>query len=354
MRVVRAPIRPVFFVPFTAVLTVALAGSTPQQPAVTPGPGAFDVSKFLRADAGFPESEIRRTHRGEVVVRSINVDDDTVGLVATAVLSVPPAFFLQHVHRIEAFKKSPGVQQIRRLATPASVDDFARLSLDAGELAAARRCRVGDCDLKLDAPGIERLRAAKADGDAMGAFRAHLADYASGYLRQGNAAMMTYHDGSRPQALLGEFEHILHASPFIGREWPDLYRALAHFAGALPDGLEGFAYWSKEKAGPRAAVSLTHVIMRPPMGGVAVVATKQIYASHYATASLGLTILVDQGGAAGPRTLLVYLNRTRVDIFGGLLGGVKRTLVRSRARSGAERMMATLRTKLEAEFRQSR
>ena len=129
--------------------------------------------------------------------------------------------------------------------------------------------------------------------------------------------------------------------------WPDVYAALAQFSGKLPDGLDGFTYWSKEKVGPRASVTLTHVIIRPPIGGVAVIASKQIYASHYVTASLGLTVLVDQGSAAGPRTLLVYMNRTRVDLFGGFLGGVKRPLVRSRAKSGAERMIGTCATQPE-------
>jgi hypothetical protein len=110
-------------------------------------------------------------------------------------------------------------------------------------------------------------------------------------------------------------------------------------------------YWSKEKVGPRPVVSLTHVIIRPPGDGVATIATKQLYASHYTTGSLGLTILADRTADKGPRTLVVYLNRTRVDVFDGVLSAVKRPIVRSRARSGAVRMMTGLRTRLEAQFR---
>jgi hypothetical protein len=165
---------------------------------------------------------------------------------------------------------------------------------------------------------------------------------------------MTYNDHGRPQTLVDQLDRIVQASSFLAREWPDLHNAVATFSGRLPDGLEDFTYWSKEKVGPRASITLTHVILRPPTDGTAVVASKQIYASHYASASLGLTVLADQSTAAGPRTLLIYVNRTRVDMFGGLLGGLKRPLVRSRARAGAERMMMTLRTKLESQFRQSR
>lgn len=353
MSVGSALVRSKCLLPLSALLTVTLAGGT-REPSVTPETGAFDLGTFLSADAGFPQGEIRRVHRGEVIVRALNPDDETVGIAAAVLVAVPPAFYVEQLRRIEEFKQSPEVQQIGRLGTPPSARDFAPLSLDAGELGEARRCRAGDCEMKLDARGIDRLRAVPAQGDVMGAVRAHLADYASAYLAEGNAALITYHDRGRPQALLGEFERILGSSPALQREWPDLHAALALFSGTLPDGLESFVYWSKEKVGPRPVVSLTHVIIRPPRDGVAVVASKQIYASHYTTASLGLTVLVDQSAAAGPRTLVVYLNRTRVDTFGGLLGGLKRPVVRSRARSGAERMMVTLRTKLESEFRQSR
>jgi hypothetical protein len=43
-----------------------------------------------------------------------------------------------------------------------------------------------------------------------------------------------------------------------------------------------------------------------------------------------------------------------VDIFDGVLGALKRPIVRSRARAGAERMMTGLRARLESDFRAHR
>lgn len=341
-----AAVKRIVFVSATALLTGAF--SPADEP--VPAPGPFDPAQFLRAEAGFSASDIQRIQRGEVIVHGLDADDATVAIAAVALIAVPPAFFLQQVRRIEEFKKSAEVLQIAKFGVPPSAADLGPLALDKGDIDAARECRPGSCDLKLDARGIEKLRAVPPTGDVMAAFRTHLAEYATGYLAQGNAALMTYHDRGRPAPLHGELERILRAAPFIAREWPDLSTAVGSFTGKLPEGLQNFTYWSKEKVGPRASVTITHLIIRPPTNGVAVVASKQIYASHYATASLGLTILVDQGNAAGPRTLLIYTNRTRVDMFGGLLGGVKRTLVRSRAKSGAERMMGTLRTKLQLEY----
>jgi hypothetical protein len=288
------------------------------------------------------------------MVRSLEVDDESVALAAIAMVGVPSAFFLESARRIEEFKKTPEVQQIARFSTPPAVADMALLTLEKADLDEAQRCRPGDCALKLDDAGIAKLRTVPAGGDLLSAYKAHLASYVGAYLAQGNASLITYHDHSRPHALSWHFEKILQASPYIARNWPDLYGALAAFSGKLPDGLDDFTYWSKEKVGPRASVTLTHVITRRPERGIAVVSSKQIYASHYATASLGLTVLVDRGTPAAPRTLLIYVNRTRVDVFGGVLGGLKRPIVRSRAKSGAERMVGNMRTKLETEFRDSR
>ena len=333
-----------------AALTALLAGTLAQGADVIDERSlvrGFDVAQFLRADAGFSEGEIQRVVRGEVVSRGLDADDETVALAAAAVIRVTPSFFLDQVRRIEEFKKSAEVLQVARLGVPPSAADFARLTLDEGDLEAVRRCRPGDCDMKLDDRGIDRMHSLPDTADVMTHLRAHLAEYAAAYLQQGNAALMTYHDHGKPSTLFGELQRILKASPYIAREWPDLYGAVANFSGKLPGGVQDFAYWSKEKVGPRTSMTVTHVIIRPPVDGIALIASKQIYASHYSTASLGLTVLVDQGTAADPKTLLVYINRTRVDMFGGLLGSVKRTVVRSRAKSGAERMMTALRTRLE-------
>lgn len=333
----------------TAALTATAAHPSPETPAVIQAP--VDVRAFLQEAALLSPAEIQRAEQGGIVAKGLPVDDDEVAIVAAALIAVPPGFFIDQVRRIEEFKRSPEVQQIGRFGAVPAADDLAGLTMEDAELKAARRCRIGDCELKLDAAGIDRLRALPAGGDVMAALRLHLAEYAAAYLRQGNAALVQYRDQPQPESLSEHLKRIVAESAYLPGLWPDLHAAVAAFSGRLPGTLDGFLYWSKEKVGPRAVVSLTHVIIQPPVGGVGAVATKQIYASHYSTASVGLTVLADRTTEKGPRTLVIYLNRTRVDIFEGLLGGLKRPVVRSRARSGAERMMAAMRTKLEAEYK---
>jgi hypothetical protein len=80
------------------------------------------------------------------------------------------------------------------------------------------------------------------------------------------------------------------------------------------------------------------------------VASKQIYGSHYYDASLGLTILLRDGSGPSPATYVAYVNRSRVDVFGGLFGGLARSLVSSKAKGTVSDQLARLRTVLEQRF----
>jgi hypothetical protein len=97
-----------------------------------------------------------------------------------------------------------------------------------------------------------------------------------------------------------------------------------------------FVYWSKELVRSRPVISMTHVAIatasdESPLAYA--IGSKQIYAMHYFDASLGLTLLVPDRTAAVPATYVAYLNRSRIDLFEGLFGGVARRIVAGRARS---------------------
>jgi hypothetical protein len=73
-------------------------------------------------------------------------------------------------------------------------------------------------------------------------------------------------------------------------------------------------------------------------------ASKQLYGSHYFDSSLGLTLLLRDINPG--TTVLVYINRSRIDVLSGFLGGLKRAIVRSRGRSAMEDTLARIRTRL--------
>lgn len=308
----------------------------------------------LLKQVGFSAFEIQKIARGETVARTTEADSAAVALAVAGTVAVPAAFYVEKFRAIESFKKTAEVRQIGRFSAPPRPDDIAALVLEEADVDDLRGCRIDDCGLKLDIEGIQKLARPDAQiSTASAAIRPYLAAYASRYAQRGNASLMEYRSASNPRRLADELHTIMNRSEYLRQRWPALFAAVANYSGPLPPDLDGFLYWSKEKIGPRAVVSITHVIISPLREGRAAIATKQIYASHYSDASLGVTMLLEYGTAADPRTRVIYVNRTRLDIFGGLFGSIKRPLVRSRAREGAERTMRGLRDKLEREYRAS-
>ena len=308
----------------------------------------FDPHAFLRAHASFSTDDFAKLERGETIAHAISADGSEVAIAAATMMAIPIEFYLQQFHAIESFKRTSEVLQIGRFSAVPSADDLRALTLEAGDVSALRECRVGSCDVKLDATGITQVSRA---ADISEAFRSHLAAYAARYLREGNAALMTYHDKRDPHPLAGDLRRIVARSSVLLESSAAIRFAVVDFPGSLPADLQQFVYWSKEKPAGKAVVSVTHAIIHPETQGRAVIATKQLYASHYLTGSLGLTVLVNRGTPGAPRTLLVYVNRTRVDVFDGVLGRLKRPIVRSRARGGTEDLLERLRHRLEAEYR---
>jgi hypothetical protein len=330
-----------------AVLVAALLASTGASH-VTQG---VDEQALLK-EFGFSAQDVQKIGRGEVIGHTTQAAGDEVALAVAGAIGVPATYYLQRLRAIETFKKSAEILQIGRFSTTPSAADLASLTLDGADIDDLKGCRLEDCGVKLDVQGIAQLGRRDARSDlSSAAMRQYLAGYVERYLRSGNAVLIEYRDGSAPGRLDAELQGIMDRSAYLSRGWPLLYRAVSDFSGALPQGLDHFVYWSKEKIGPRAVISVTHAIISPPRNGAAVIATKQLYASHYSEASLGVTILLDKGTVEAPRTLVIYVNRSRLDIFGGLLGPIKRPLVRSRAREGAERTMRQLRDRLEREYR---
>ena len=315
-------------------VTVAVSGSAAQD------------SPFVIKHAGFTAADLKRIDRGEVVTRPLTADGGEVALAAAALVRAPVRFYLERFRGIESFKRSAEVLQIGRFSDPPTVGDLRNLTIDADDIEHLRACRPGKCDLKLPDEAMARM-SGRTDLDT--AFREWLAEYVARYLREGNNALAVYHHEKVPRRLADPLRQIVERLAFLRDEWPALGSALGGFTGRLPAGLEQFVYWSKEKPPGKVVINVTHVVIQPETAGTAVLATKQIYASRYMHASLGVSVLIDRTTSEGPRTLVVYMNRTHVDLFDGL-GRMIRPIVRSRARGSSERMLRGLRTRLEADW----
>ena len=318
---------------FAVVALVATSGATGRDPA----------RSFLTEAFGVSAADIARIDSGQVVTRTLEVKNRReVATLGIARIRTTPAMYVERLIDIAAFKRTEDIVQIGKFGDQPQAPDVASLTIEDADLKLLRDCRVEACGVRLPEADIERLRreidwrvpdASRRAGEFV---RQRLVDYAIRYRAGGAAAGMEYAATSSRLDVGREFAALVAADTTTWKYVPQLQRHLLDYPSAGDDRMVDFVYWSKERVHRRLVVSLTHVAIAPvvePSPISVAIASKQIYATHYFDASLGLTLLVADPNAPGQATYVVYLNRSRIDLFDGLFGGMARRIVVGKART---------------------
>jgi len=298
---------------------------------------------FLMTAFQLSAAEIDRLDRGEVLSRTLDVKNRrevaTLGIVR---IRTSPSNYVDRLADIATFKRSDDVLQIGTFSNPPRLGDIAALTVDEADLKRLRECRVENCEVRLSADGIERVRrevdwrAADGSRQANRLVSELLVEYVERYGESGTTAAMEYADRSPRLNVGDEFASLLDADTITSAYTPRLRRHLLDYPVSSADKTTDFVYWSKELVRGRPVISITHVATVAAVDDSPVayaIGSKQIYAMHYFDASLGLTLLVPDRTTAAAATYVVYLNRSRIDLFDAFLGGVARRIVAGRART---------------------
>jgi hypothetical protein len=306
------------------------------------------------AELGFSASDIAAARAGSIVARLLPQGDDSAAfIVGVARIAAPEETLVNGIRRIEAFRKGGRVLQSGRFSIPPGIEDLQPLVFESKDLEDLRRCRIGDCDIRVDAK-IMRLAsgidwaASDARVEASRMLKRALLGLTKDYLERGPAGMWVYHESERPDDSAAEFAKLLESSSRLVAENPEFYRYLLAFPAAAPPSVESFVYWSKENL-RRPVVSIVQLFLQrvPGEGGARYfIALKHIYDSHYFRAYAEFLILIPCPGT-GTGFYLVRSVRARIDpphLFRGiLLGRIKRGM-----RSALKEDLERTRRRLEA------
>jgi hypothetical protein len=301
---------------------------------------------FLRKTVGLSDAQVAAVEAGQVVTKQLPASDkpEIVAFGAVRLRGDRAAFVRQLRRDLGGAKRGGSILEIGRFSDPPSVADLASLTLDDGDFEAAQKCKPGDCAIKLARSAMERIRreidwkAADARARATGLMRQMLVDFTAAYRHGGTAEMATYVDGDRPLEAPAEFRKLLAASPYLVEYVPALHRYVEEYPKGSLAGAEDVFYWAKDKFAPKPTITVNHVTSwTSPENAVSVIATKQIYASHYFQAGLDLLAVVP----APEGFYLADLYRVRIDPPTGMLSGVIMGKIRGGIEQGvAERLRA--------------
>lgn len=230
-----------------------------------------------------------------------------------------PAAVAEAALDVERFARSEGVTALGRFSTPPRLSDLDGLTFDAADLDALRDCRVGRCSVKVTAEMLDRLQREvtwQAPGwraQATAILRQQLLEHVTRYLAAGPSGLAEFVDKPRTVSAASETTQMLGDSQYLRATAPALVEHLDRERGPL-DGVRHVTYWTVERFGYKPTVTATHLAVYAPDAGRAFVVATQIFATHYVEAAVSLTVAAaEPSGPASPVTLVMFLQRSRVD-----------------------------------------
>ena len=316
---------------------------------------ASDPFEFFAPWVVVSEGDRGRLDRDQVLARVLPGKSGQLAVFVATRLNAQPDALVAWTHAIAELKRSKFVLQIGRFSDSPRPSDLEGLTLDQRDLDAIRRCRPGDCGLKLSAGDIESLTAVLGTAGAewrdvlQRELRRLLVERVVQYQAGGQGALAPPADRKKPRRPDAALSAIVEQSPYLAK-LPHLVVWLKEYPH-VDSTVESFFYWSKEHYGEgKPVISITHVgIVRPQSDHrlpAVLVAGKQIFATHYLEGGLGLTMVVRDATNGAP--YLAYVNRSQVDMLRGFFGGFVRGVLEDRLGRQAPLIVRDLRARLES------
>lgn len=306
---------------------------------------------FLRKSVQLDDGQMAAVERGEVVTRLLpTADKAEVAAFGVVKVTGDAERLLRLARDVRTFRKGPRVAEIGLFATPPRVEDLVGLTHPPDDIAALRKCRPGECDVKLGTRGLDLIAridwsASDAPARAAAIFNEGIVAYVAAYQKSGVDALGDVVDKKNARSRAQEYRALLASSPYL----QEYVRELADYLAAYPQkrlaGAEDAFYWTKDTSGPKPVVSGWHTTAwRGPHG--VVVANRLLGATHFFNAALDLLAAVPTPDGKG--LYLMSLHRTRLDPPTGMLAGVLMGKVKDGVVAGVRESLETARGRLAA------
>jgi hypothetical protein len=316
--------------------------------------------RFFREFVGLNEEQITAIRSGKAIAKVVeSPTPDEVYVFGSVYVEATPESYLKLASDIDALRKLPSYLAIQSFSDPPQLSNLEGFTLEEQDIAELKNCKTGHCQFQLPTEAIDEFQqsinwSGPDVADRVNRLAQRLALQALiEYMQGGNTALGAYRDKKHPAAVAETFASLVGRFEALPVYLPELNEYLLEYPKAKSDNVQAGFYWEKVNFGLKPTFRIVQkIVYRGAIGKepAYAVAEKQIYASHYFETALDLTVCVKD--VQRPGFYIITVKGSKQAGLTGLKGSIVRKVAVDKTRSSLERVLATLKQKLESQHSQ--
>ncbi|MCU1340104.1 MAG: hypothetical protein JWO19_5685 [Bryobacterales bacterium] len=326
-------------------------------PSVVKAESADEPYKFFREFAGLNEEQIVAIRSGKPIAKVIeSPTPDEVYVFGSAYVEATPESYIKLASDIDTLRKLPSYLAIQSFSDPPQLSDLEGFTLEQRDIAELKNCKAEHCQLQLPTEAIEEFQqsidwSAPDVADRVNRLAQRLALQAlTEYMKGGNTALGAYRDKKHPAAIADTFASLTGRFEALPVYLPELNEYLLDYPKAKSENVQAGFYWEKVNFGLKPTFRIVQkIVYRGAIGKepAYAVAEKQIYASHYFQTALDLSVCIKDPQRSG--FYIITVKGSKQAGLTGLKGSIVRKVAVDKTRSSLERVLVTIKQKLESQ-----